>query len=363
MTGFIDPPFTFSLEQRMQIIQERPYLALRDSGNLWWPMVAKVVPATGKKLISNWILQTAYIENLGQSTDLPTRELAIVDTTFTPENVGERLVLDLNSFEDLDGGGIDALTEWTEQVSADSAHYPQRQIEALLTNGTAASTADMTYDGSVFFSVDHPLNPKTGKVKGTFANYFTGTAGSGGCPSTDANRDAYPGAVPIDESVAFETAWLNLRKIYGYIASIRQANNIQPRFLSPWAIKCHPTMAPRVNSLLQAKFASFSNSSTTTGGGSTDIQGQLTELGYVKVLKAPEMPADGRYQVIASQVQSSQLGAIVWVERKPFAIQTFWPTDGKNADLARRNQMEAHCRARNVAGYGKPELIFECRKT
>jgi hypothetical protein len=356
MAGFIDPSFTFNLEQRLQIIQERPYQALRDTGNLWWPYAAKVVPATGKKLISNWILQTAYIENLGQSTDLPTRELAIVDTTFTPENAGERIELDLNSFEDLDGGGIDALTEWTEQVSADSAHYPQRQIAALLNSGTAASTAAMCYDSSVFFAVDHPLNPKTGKARGTFANIFTSSAKS--TPTTDANDDAYPGALPIDESVSFETAWLNLRKAFAYIASIRQANNIQPRFLTPWAIVAHPTLVPRLNTLLQAKFASMSNSAAT-GGGSTDIQGQLAELGYQKVFKAPELTADNSYYIIASQVQSSQLGALVWVERKPFAIQTFWPTDGKNADLARRNKMEAHCRARNVAGYGKPELIFK----
>ena len=360
MAGFLSPAFQFEVRQQLSIIQERPFKAFLEGPNSWWQYVAKVIPTRGRKHVINWILQTAYLENLGQSTDLPKRDLTIVDTTFIPDNVGERIEISLNDFKDEDGGGIDTLAGWVEQISMDGAHYPQRTIATLIEAGEAAASAAGTYDANVFFSIDHPLNPVAGKARGTFSNLFTSTASS--TPSTDANDAIYPGALPIMGN-NFETAFTNLQKAYGYINSIRQANNVQPRFLRPWAIIAPPIMVPRINALLRAKFAAFA-ANTTNGGGTTDIAGQLQELGYTKVFSAPEMVADATsYYIVAEQIVDSQLGAIAWTEREPIGTQIFWPTDGKNADLARRNVVEAQSRGRMSAGYGKPELIFKAKAT
>src|SRR3989304_1868992 len=103
MTGFLSPSFIFNLKSQLSLIQERPFQEFLNSENAWWPYVAKVLPTNAGKHIVTWLLQTAYLENLGQSTDLPKRDLTLIDTSFVPVNVGSRIEIGLNEFTDLDG--------------------------------------------------------------------------------------------------------------------------------------------------------------------------------------------------------------------------------------------------------------------
>jgi hypothetical protein len=360
MTGFLSPSFIFNLKSQLSLIQEKPFQEFLNSENAWWPYVAKILPTNASKHIVTWLLQTAYLENLGQSTDLPKRDLVLVDTSFTPVNVGSRIEIGLNEFTDLDGRGVDILSSWVEQISQEGAYYPQEQIANLIKGGE--SYASDTYDGVAFFAKNHPYNPKHARA-GTYANLFSSTAAS--TPSTDPNDAIYPGALPIDTGVTFEVAYANLQKAFGYINSIRQANGKQPRFLRPWAILAPSVLHPRVNALLQASFGGFTAGS---GGGSTDLTDggkiQIQKLGYQESFNCPEFNADSTsWYIIAKQVASSQLGGTVWTERQPIGTQTYWPTDGKNADLGRKNVVEAQSRGRSVAGFGHPYLVFKCKAT
>lgn len=398
MPGFYSPSFIYNLESQLTLIKESSYSAFLKSENCWYPSVTKMIPTKSGKHIVTWLLETAYLEALGLSTDLPRRELAIVETEFVPQNVGTSIEVGLNRFEDLGGNGVDVVSEWVTQVTQEAVYYPQQQLGKYLLGGEAAATSKMTYDGQVFFSQSHPYNPVAGVSAscGTFTNVFTGTAGTawggagGTCPTTDPNVTMYPGSCNILTS-SLDTAVAYLQYCAAYIGSIRMSNGLLPRFLRPLGILAPTTLGPRLSQILSAKSIAFPAASL--GAGSLDmagelpvdirsslvqgnIEGQLQRLGYKAILTAPELTIGTTatdktfasltsdptsFYIIAEQIAQSQLGALVWSEREPVGTQLFWPYDGKNADLGRRRVMEAQSRGRSTPAYGLPHMIFKCK--
>jgi phage major head subunit gpT-like protein len=360
---FLSPEFVSNLRTQLRVIQEQPYKAFLNSKNSWWQYVAKVMPTATEKQVVMWLLQTAQLKGTGLSTDVIARDLTILKQEFTPENVSAAMKMSLNKFKDTDANGMNILAGWVEQIAAQAAYFPQKQIGAAIVNGTAATTANFTYDKQVFFSTAHPYNPSDASVTGTYANIFTGTAGVGGVTALDPSSALYPGAVDVRSTVPFETAFAALQRVFMYIYSLKQANTQDPRFLVPGEILAPTALVPRLNVLLKAKFAAFAAAASGTAGGTTDIEGQLAELGFQGVRRCPELDGDPTaFYVVTEEMMSSQLGGLVWLEREPVAIQTFFPTDN-NSELARRNEMEGIARGRMSALYGHPYGIFKCVAT
>ena len=355
---FVSPNFVSNLRTQMRIIQEKPYKAFLESKHSWWQYVAKVMPTATEKQVVMWLLQTAQLESMGLSTDINLKGLTILETEFIPENIAAGLKLSLNKFKDTDANGMNILAGWVEQIAAQAAYFPQKQIAKLLLAGEG-TTISAAYDGQAYFSNAHPYNPSDPRNTKTYANIFTGVASS--TPATDPSDAIYPGAVAVGTSVPIETVFAGLQSIFSYIFSIKQANGDDPRFLVPAEILAPSVLAPRLNVILKAKFAAFS--SAAGAGGSTDIEGRLQELGYAGVRVAPELDSDPTsFIILAEQIMSTELGATVWLEREPVAIQTFFPTDN-NSELSRRNEMEGHARGRAKALYGHPYLAFKVKAT
>lgn len=333
------PQFVFDLESRMQHIQETEYLRLAQ--DLWWDKVAKVRPSGSRREVVTWVLNTAELESQGNGGNIAYDDMTILETEFTPDYAGKGLKLKRSQFEDLDGNGIQIATEWSQQISAQQAYWPQRQVTTLIKNGELA--ASKSYDGVPFFSNAHPLNPNDLSV-GTYSNLFTG--------------------VPIDVSVAPDVALANLQKVFGYIASIKMPNGKDPRRLRPRGILANPTLFPRAVQLTNAKFLA---QAAASGGGSGDVEKLISALGYGQPICADEFAGyenDTSYFVIAEQITSTQLGGLVYIDREPFSIRYYTGRGGGNgvdAILDRLDEVEWHTSGRNGTGYGHPFVLFKCK--
>ncbi len=338
----LTPQFVFDLETRMRMIQEREYLRL--TSKLWWDKCTKVLPSLTRREIVTWCLNTAQLEDQGYGGNIAYDNLAIQETEFTARTAGKGLKIRRQQFEDLDGNGVQLATEWSEQIGAQHAYWPQKTVASLLKNGHLSSS--IGYDGEIFFSTAHPVNPKDSS-KGTYKNLYT---------SGD--------AVPIDVSVTADVALANLQKVFGRIASIKMPNGDDPRMLQPSGILCGPTLYPRAVQITNAKFIA---QAAATGGGGADVEALIAALGYGQPILCPELAgfeSDTTYFVIAEQVTSSQLGGFVYIDREPFSTRFYTGRGGGtgvDAILDRADELEWHTSGRNAGGYGHPFTIFKCK--
>ncbi len=344
--GLFSPTFVYNLQSELRVLQETPYAEFQNSGNMWWPAVAKYHSTGAGKLILPWLLSTASLELTGQSSDVTFSDLTILESEYIPGYISKGLELRRALFEDTDANGVALLSQWVTDISQYGVYLPQKVVANFLTTGHL--TTSLGYDGVPFFSANHPYNPKNTSA-GTYANLLTGGASG-----------AFPGACPIDTSVAFDAPYVNLQKVFAWMNQIKQANGIDPRFLRPRAIITPSQLFPRANALLKSKFGSFASSGS--GGGSVEIQGQIQELGFERVYLAPELDADPTsYYVVADQAMTSQLGGMLWVEREPLGIQTYFPMDGRNFELAKKDIVAAIARGRATSGYGHPFDIMKVK--
>jgi hypothetical protein len=244
------------------------------------------------------------------------------------------------------------------------AYWPQLQVTKALLNGANG----IGYDGVSFFNTAHPYNPFA-TANGTYANVFTGAASG-----------LYPGAAPIDDTIPIDTAITNLQKIYAYIASIKMPNGIYPRFLRPKYLMVPPRMAARAAQITNAKFVG----QVVSGGGaaSADVEAIIRQFGMAQPIQCDELASsfsytldmedgggtvsgsDTTFYIAAEQIDSTQLGAMVYVDREPFRIQYYTGDGGDqalNVLLARANEFEWLVKGRNVTGYGHPYLLFKCQ--
>lgn len=343
--GALTPRILLGLEDRMNLIVEREYARLGAA--TWWQDVATTRKSTGQREFITWMLNTAMIRDLGKSAgNLKFADLVSKYTEIENKFAGEGFMLTKAQLTDTDGGGIDLAAEWAGQIGAYMAYWPQKQVAHALMNGhTAASYT--SYDGVALFSASHLLNPADSSV-GTFQNIFTGGASG-----------SYPGACPIDDTVTADVALANLGKIFGYIASIKMPNGVDPRGLEPSTIICPPRMYPRVLQLTNAKVIA---QAAATGGGGADVEALITGLGYGQPKMAAELAgfeSDTTFFVVAKQKQASALGAIVYQEREPFQMVNHGPMT--DSELSRKQSFEWHVHGRNAVAAGHPYLIFKCK--
>lgn len=353
----ITPSFLMDFESRMQAIVEDEYSRL--SSELWWSEVAKLRPSGSKREVIAWLISTAQIEDLGlKGGEMPFRDIESKYTEYENRFAGNGLKLLKSDLEDLDGKGLEVAAHWSRDMGSYMAYWPQKKIAELILAGETGTT----YDGKAFFAKDHLSNPASGTK--TFANLFSGAAAS--TPATDPNDAIYPGAAPIDDSISVETALTNLSKVVAYIESIRMPNAVDPRYLSVKGMLVAPRMMARATQLTNAKTIA---QSAASGGGGADVEALIKSLGVATPIKAREFAAEPTtYYLIAEQLSSSQLGSLTYVDREPFAINYYSGVGGSgvvgiDAILNRANELEWHCKGRNVAGYGHPFLLFKVKAT
>jgi len=332
------------LESRMRTIQETEYLRL--TSKLWYDRCTKIMTSGARREIVTWVLNTAQLEDVGQGGNLSFDDMTLLETEFTSKTAGKGLKLRRQQFEDLDGNGVDLASEWSAQMGAQHAYWPQKQVASLLKDGHLATSK--AYDGKAFFATDHPVNPEKTAV-GSFSNLFTGGD-----------------AVPIHTGVTADVALANLQKVFGKIASIKMPNGSDPRFLRPAGILCGPTLFPRAVQLTNAKTIA---QAAAAGGGGADVEALIAALGYGQPICCDELAgyeSDTTFFVICEQVTSSQLGGFVYVDREPFSTRFYTGRGGGtgvDAILDRADELEWHSSGRNVAGYGHPFAVFKCKAT
>jgi phage major head subunit gpT-like protein len=343
MSSALTPSFLFDFESRMRAITENEYARL--SSNLWWSRFMKTRPTEKKKELVAWLWSTAKIEDLDTAGGkIQFEELSSTYQTFEVSNAGAGLRLRRQQLMDLDGDGLDLAAKWSGDIGAYMAYWPQKQLVNLIkANGTG-------YDGKPYFANNHLVNPANAALASAYSNIHT--AGSGA------------GAVPIDESVALDVALANLGKVIASVRSIKMPNGDDPRFLRPTALIVPPKLQARAMQLTNAKFIAQAASS---GGGSGDVEAVISSFGFTVPVVADELAgfeSDTTWFLACEELAaSSQLGAFVYVDREPFKINYYTGQDGGglDADLNRRDELEWHCKGRNVTGYGHPFLFHKCK--
>lgn len=341
---FVNQSFIQDFETRSRQITVDAYARMAENLWIWDFMVAKTTES--RKEILSWLLSTAQIEEIGESGGgMPFDTIEQTLAEFTTKHHGKGLEISRDQFEDLDGNGIEVGAEWSRQVGAYMAYYPQKLgVNALKAGHSAGS---LGYDGEIFFSTAHPVNPNA-VSKGTYANLFTGAAAG-----------SYPGALPIDTSVSVEVAFANVQKAVAYIRGIKAPNGEDPRFLRPLKMLVAPTNMGRAVQLTNATFIA---QAATGGAGSGDIAAIVKSLALVQPVVADELDGfeSGTTWFLGCQdVSSTEIGGLVHMERKPFAINYYTGQNGGaptgiDAMLARAQTLEWHVRGRMAAGYGHP---------
>lgn len=344
--GALTPEYLMDLESRMQVITENEYAKL--ASNLWWPRLMRKKTTGARRDILAWLLSTAQIDDTGpQGGKMFYDEVLAQMTEYETTFAGRGLRLAKSQLEDTDENGVAMAVKWSGDVGSYMAYWPQKKLVKLVKDGHLA--ASQSYDKVPFFSASHPVNPfDTGK--GVYANLFTGVASG-----------SYPGACPIDDSVTVDVALVNLAKVFAYIESIKMPNGEDPRFLRPRCILHGPRMRRRVTQLTKAKYIA---QAAASGGGSADIEAVVNDFDFDSPICAAELAgyeSDTTWFVVCEELNTSQLGGFLYIEREAFSINYY--TGAQLPNLNRTNLLEWQTQGRYAAGYGHPFTIFKVKAT
>ncbi len=388
----LTPTFQMQYERRMRTLTEVEYTRMLAAENTWWNKVAKSMTLEGSRERITWLLSTAQIDRLGPtgSGTLTFDQLCTQTAEYLTARHGAAINVHRDQIEDLDGTGLNTLSEWSAQTGAQMAYYPQKMFAQLLLNGANTDGSANAYDTVPFFADNtartiggnsvkgHPYNPfRTGL--GGYTNWWKGAA-----VAASGSFGAYPGALAIDDSVSVEQALINLGKAIAAVSNVRMPNGVDPRFLTPVYMIAPPRMAPRVRQLHDAKMIAQSGIS---GGGGADVEALIRGWGLGTPVIAQEISAattynftadyittaglsaskaesvtgsDTTWYLVCQEMASTQLGGLLFLNRKPFKIN-YYSGDGagmNSVELDRTNEFEYHCQGRMGAGYGHPYTIF-----
>src|SRR5579884_884708 len=355
------PSFLFDFESEMQVITEAEFARMTLSTNMWWQKVTRKRSTGKKREILSWLLSTAQIRSTGKGGNLHFADMAAKYQEYDILNAGEGLKLTRDQVEDNDGNGFDFAAEWSAQMGAYMAYWPQKSVATLILGGEG-TTFGAAYDGLPFFSgigAPHPVNPfKTSA--GSYANLFTG-----------ASSGLYPGALPIDTSVSVDQAVANLQAAIAYIASIKMPNGVDPRFLKPKYLMVPPSLTARAQQLTNARYIAQLAAAGVAAGGSGDVEALIKNWGLGEPIEVMEFATSTAsdatsWYLATEQIEQTQLGGLVYVDREPFKITYYTGAGGGtgvDAILDRARELEWHVQGRNVAGYGHPYALFKAKAT
>jgi hypothetical protein len=374
-------------ERQMRAITEDEYFRRLQSKNTWWNRLCKQMTLDGKTERVTWLLSTAMIEPVGPtgSGGLSFENMVTQTVEYPTMRHGKGIKVTRDEIEDLEGTGLNILAEWSKQIGNETAYYPQRLAATLLLNGANTDGSANAYDGVPFFADNssrtiggvsvkgHPYNPYRPSLGG-YSNWLHGLSSG-----------SYPGALPIDDSQTVDTALTNLGKAIAYVAGVKMPNGVDPRFLTPAYIVAPPRMAPRIRELTKAAFIAQVAGS---GAGSADVKAVIEGWGLGTPVIAAELGAaityntkmpfmgsggnvkladesltgsDTTYYLVCEENMSTQLGGLLYVNRKPFKVN-YYTGDaggtGQDAVLDRANEFEYHVQGRMAVQYGHPYAVF-----
>lgn len=333
----LTPQYLADFQTRMRLITEREYA--RFGQNLWWQRVAKQRTSNGLREYFYWLLSTAQIHDEGKGGNIRFDDLVTTYTNVENRVAGGGLKLSRFELEDNDAGGLQLANAWSADMGAYMAYWPQKRVADILKRGDDVA-AYPAYDGKAFFATDHPLNPYN-LPAGNYANLLTD-----------------PGYA-IDDRVPIDQALDNLGALFGQIASIKMPNGEDPRYLRPSTLIVPPNLYPRAVQLTNAR--AIAQAAIGGAAATADIAAVIDALGFAQPIMADELGGyeedHGTYYVVAEQMATSELGAIIYLEREPFHINYYGVLD--DAELNRSDTLEWHCKGRNVAAPGHPYLLFK----
>lgn len=345
----LTPEFFFNFESNMRFLSESGYASL--SANLFWSKFCKVLTSASQKEIVSWLLSTATIKDQGKGGNVFFDDIVSKLTTIENRDSGAGLRLRRQQLEDLDGNGIQLATQWSTDIGAQAAYWPQKQMMNMIKTGHTAS-AVTAYDGKALFANDHPVDGGTNLVSTTYCNLHTGSDGAG--------------AVPIDSSVSADVALANLGKVVAYIRSIKMPNGEDPRGLRPVALIVPPKLQARAVQITNAKFLA---QAAASGGGSGDVEAIISSFGLTVPVISDELAgfeSETTWFIACEQTGVTQLGAMVYVEREPFKVTYYTGQGGGNgadAQLNRLQILEWHGHQRSAIAPGHPYMIHKCKAT
>lgn len=340
----LTPQNLVTLESRMSYVSEQAYDSLNR--NTWWQTIVKVRNTTAGKEVLNWLLSTARLHDLGKGGNLIFEDLVSQTMVIEPGFAGDGLKLTRAQFEDTDAGGLNLAAEWSRQIGAQMAYWPQELAAKFLREGHLIEA----YDKRPFFATNHPLNPYLPGA--TYANLFTG-----------APSGAYPGALPIHGigtgAVTLDVALENLQRLIGAVGGMRMPNGVQPRRLVLKYLIVPPALSFRATQLTQSKFIAGAG---TGGAAMMDVEAVIGQMGIATPIVAPELAGyedDKTYFAVVEDITASEVGGLIYVDRDPFRINFYGYQD--EAILNRADELEWHCKGRNGMQPGHPYLIYKVR--
>lgn len=345
--------FMMDFESNMRVLTENEYARFQDPANTWWDLIATPRPSMTKRELLAWFISTAQLQDAGEGGgNYRFQDPVMLEHELKPRTSNAGLRIQRQQFEDIDGNGVDggeglkAGAAWSQDMGAQFGYWPQLKVSELVKNGEAGTT----YDGLPFFHAAHFCNGRDNR-NGTYANLLSGTG----------YRIDSGGSTTLDQAA------INLAKVYKAIRSIKMPNGRQVRMLRPAGILCGPALYPRASQLLDAKFLAIA--AAGGGGGSGDFSGYMGRMGYGKVTEAPELiedEYDTSYYVVVEQLGSSELGALVYLNREPHSIRYYTGRGGGvgvDAVLDRLDTLEWHASGRNGTGFGHPYLLIKVKPT
>lgn len=350
MSNALTPVLVREFESRIQAITTRDYARL--SQDSWWQLVAKKKQLKSKKEIFAWLIETAMIRDGGKSGGkISYDDLVATYTELESRHAQGGLRVTKDQLTDLFNGepGGEAFqlgANWASQMGEYMAYWPQKKVAEFLKNahlapGTTPGSGFNAYDGQIFFSAAHPLNPFDASA-GTFKNLLTGGD-----------------ACPIDTGVTLDVAAANLAKLWAHIKGIKTATGEDPRRLKPKHLIVPPKMFPRAKQLTEADFIA---QAAAAGGGSADFKAFLSAMGAITPICADELggfESDTTYFAVCEQAAGDDLGAVVYGEREPFRMSAYG--DVSSAELSRLKMFEWEVDGRNAVSGGHPFLIFKVK--
>ena len=304
------------------------------------------------------------IESQGKSDNVKFDELNVIESDYTALDAGKGIKIRRQQFEDLDGNGIavaEALDASDLRASGllapipDGATHLERRGRARVRRGFPTS------QGS-------PYSPFRTSI-GTYARTYS--------PSADRLRAPTPALFQnprhrIRRRVARRCFREREQgdRVHPHAEDMPEDGR-DPRFLVPKYRLVPPALpdasdAPHGCEVLRACIDGRSRAPRT-------IAGVLKKWGLNTPVVAPELSAafsgtsadDTIFGTSAvSRSPSSQLGALLYVDREPFKITYYTGQGGGtgvDAILDRAQELEWHTHGRNVSGYGHPYALFKIK--
>lgn len=383
----LDLAFQADLRQTIKRVRMNEYM--RVAQNLQYQRFTKMLPSTTLRQRFITLLESAVIQDYGQDGGgVRFEDQVQAQVVFTNHVFKGGWKESEYRFKDFDHGGVaggegvQLLSEWTRNITSRAAYQPQLLAVAALRNGEATSMVIdghrhklVCFDLLPLFSKAHPYNYKR-LALGTFSNLFSGAPSVselgfrplGGPFAKNAGTGEWE--YSAGANVSAEDAFDNLWEVVTYIAGIKQADGITPRYLEPTTIVCGKRLAKMLSIILESKFISMHSGSGSAGGGSVDIEGSIKKLGFKDPVILAELTGLGTreewdwYLECEENSAASEIGVINVGINEPWRQQIYTASsgsDGVNYELAVEDAVVSIGKMRAFVGVGVPQHIFKSK--